>query len=581
MNRRIPILSIIIISGLIIYFSVTNKYSNDNLIVQGDVEISVEEFQKRLNLTPQLANEENKKESLARDLIVEFILSRVWDDSEKGNNQFINKFRDSIFKEAVYESVLENEISDQVIINEEELRDYYNKIRELRTVEFWTFSSSDSAQIYFNNKVNETTYSKISYYNSDEKSLEYGESVPAVENSIWPLGISEISKPIKVDDLYYIFQLIKIDKHPKYGQQPYGYWKESISKKLKRKKENLILNNFLVQILKDKTFRIEKRIYDPLIDILSDYLVVVDSLARYKALSLDNVPIGLEMYLDQPVVLFKNGQSWTTRELMMKLYFSPYPINFKSDKHLRSGFGQLIRKLVLLDAVAEYGINRNYSSDNNVVSQVSMWENHIKAQKFYSDIFNSIQIDSSEIMKEYSLNKKNYKVPETRRIRETTFDSMSVANEYVSSLKNKILYESYPAVKSSIVLVNRYSYGEVGKLTFQLDIGQIRGPIPSGDNRYSVIELMDVLPSEYIPIDTVFSSIEVSIKEKRVNALIKEIVEKNSSTLRIQIYSDKLKLIKSIPGNLLVKKSHFPNRFVVPQTRKFPELTLWYQLLSK
>ena len=149
MNRRIPILSIIIISGLIIYFSVTYKYSNNNLIIQGDLEISVEEFQKRLNLTPQLENEHNKKESLARDLIVELILSRVWDDAEKGNNQFINKFRDSIFKEAVYESVLESEVSDQVIINDEELMDYYNKIRELRTVEFWTFSSSDSAEYYF------------------------------------------------------------------------------------------------------------------------------------------------------------------------------------------------------------------------------------------------------------------------------------------------------------------------------------------------------------------------------------------------------------------------------------------------
>lgn len=581
MNRRISILSIIIISGLIIYFSVTYKYSNNNLIIQGDLEISVEEFQKRLNLTPQLENEHNKKESLARDLIVELILSRVWDESEKGNNQFINKFRDSIFKEAVYESVLEAEISDQVIINDEELMDYYNKIRELRTVEFWTFSSSDSAEYYFNNKVNEPTYSKISNNNSDEKSLEYGESLPAVENSIWPLGISEVSKPIKVDDLYYVFQLKKIDNHPKYGQQPYGYWKDNISKRLKRKKENIVLNNLLVEVLKDKTFRIEKTIYDPLIDILSDYLVVVDSLTRNKSLSLENVPIGLEMFLDQPVVLFMNGQSWTTRELMMKLYFSPYPINFKSDKHLRSGFGQLIRKLVLLDAVAEYGINRNYSSNNNVLSQVSMWENHIKAQKFYSDTFNSIQIDSSEIIKEYSLNKKNYMVPETRRIRETTFDSMSVANEYVSSLKNKILYQNYPTEKSSIVLVNQYSYGEVGKLTFQLDIGQIGGPILNGDNHFSVIELMDVLPSEYIPVDTVFSSIEVSIKEKKVSALIKEIVENHSSSLRIQISSDKLKSIKSIPGNFLVKKSHFPNRFVVPQTRKFPELTLWYQLLSE
>ena len=459
--------------------------------------------------------------------------------------------------------------------------DYYNKIRELRTVEFRTFSSFDSAEYYFNNKVNEPTYSKISNNNSDEKSLEYGESLPAVENSIWPLGISEVSKPIKVDDLYYVFQLKKIDNHPKYGQQPYGYWKDSISKRLKRKKENIVLNNLLVEVLKDKTFRIEKTIYDPLIDILSDYLVVVDSLTRNKSLSLENVPIGLEMFLDQPVVLFMNGQSWTTRELMMKLYFSPYPINFKSDKHLRSGFGQLIRKLVLLDAVAEYGINRNYSSNNNVLSQVSMWENHIKAQKFYSDTFNSIQIDSSEIIKEYSLNKKNYMVPETRRIRETTFDSMNVANAYVSSLKNKILYQNYPTEKSSIVLVNQYSYGEIGKLTFQLDIGQIGGPIPSGDNHFSVIELMDVLPSEYIPVDTVFSSIEVSIKEKKVSALIKEIVENHSSSLRIQISSDKLKSIKSIPGNFLVKKSHFPNRFVVPQTRKFPELTLWYQLLSE
>ena len=581
MNRRISILSIIIISGLIIYFSVTYKYSNNNLIIQGDLEISVEEFQKRLNLTPQLENEHNKKESLARDLIVELILSRVWDESEKGNNQFINKFRDSIFKEAVYESVLEAEISDQVIINDEELIDYYNKIRELRTVEFRTFSSFDSAEYYFNNKVNEATYSKISNNNSDEKSLEYGESLPAVENSIWPLGISEVSKPIKVDDLYYVFQLKKIDNHPKYGQQPYGYWKDSISKRLKRKKENIVLNNLLVEVLKDKTFRIEKTIFDPLIDILSDYLVVVDSLTRNKSLSLENVPIGLEMFLDQPVVLFMNGQSWTTRELMMKLYFSPYPINFKSDKHLRSGFGQLIRKLVLLDAVAEYGINRNYSSNNNVLSQVSMWENHIKAQKFYSDTFNSIQIDSSEIIKEYSLNKKNYMVPETRRIRETTFDSMNVANAYVSSLKNKILYQNYPTEKSSIVLVNQYSYGEVGKLTFQLDIGQIGGPILNGDNHFSVIELMDVLPSEYIPVDTVFSSIEVSIKEKKVSALIKEIVENHSSSLRIQISSDKLKSIKSIPGNFLVKKSHFPNRFVVPQTRKFPELTLWYQLLSE
>ena len=157
------------------------------------------------------------------------------------------------------------------------------------------------------------------------------------------------------------------------------------------------------------------------------------------------------------------------------------------------------------------------------------------------------------------------------------FNSRISAEEYIDRMSTNIDVESLNANGFEQKLVNRDSYGEVGIQAFLIKVGEIAGPVEIDTDKYSVFILLEIMPAKYSPIQKVYNDIEVIIKTTSVNQIISNLIIANTPQIKVQIDRDIIETLNQIPGAVLVKKSHFPNRFVVPQTRIFPHLSRWFE----
>tara|TARA_B100001971_G_scaffold142920_1_gene132077 strand:+ start:16330 stop:17763 length:1434 start_codon:yes stop_codon:yes gene_type:complete len=470
------------------------------------------------------------------------------------------------------------EVSDRVAINDSQLMNVFARMKELRTVKYWVFNNRREAENHLKGAL--STYKVVLEGSTEEevKTLEYGEGLPVIDEAVWDLSLNEFSEPIRIDGDYYVVKLDGIHAHPKYANQNFSYWRMSVEKRVRSRLEKEVLIKFLSGVMSDKSFTIEKRVYGRLMDILSELMVVPDSTKSLQNIKMEeSPPSSLQQYLDEPVVRFENGHVWSVRELWWKLYFSPYPINFRSRSHLDSGFGVLLRKLAVLDAVAQYGFNEGYTESEDVQHQLRMWTRYLQSQSIIASIYTSIVIDSTEVNDYYWNHHDSFLLPETRRISEKLFDSRISAVEYIDRMPTNNDGKFHNADGVTQKLVNRDSYGEVGIQVFHIKFGEVGGPIKIDTDKYSVFILLEILSPEYSTIKTAYKDIEGIIMENRVNQIISQLIISKTSGLEMEVDREKIMSIMQIPGAFLVKKSHFPNRFVVPQTRTFPHLSGWFE----
>lgn len=124
-------------------------------------------------------------------------------------------------------AVIEQKVKDKIQINPTEITEYYNKnindfgSPEQREFNSMSFTNEDDAYRAFNRlrngKALEEVTSEISFKTNKVTAKKGGELRKEFEDIVFNLQDNEISKPIKLDDNYYIFQLLEIIPQQKLG----------------------------------------------------------------------------------------------------------------------------------------------------------------------------------------------------------------------------------------------------------------------------------------------------------------------------------------------------------------------------
>lgn len=573
----------------IVLMSCSKPPGDDAIIRINDRMISTGQFRIRLNSLPNTLqlSADDIKETLVCTLIAEAILRDKAVDEKLDSLERIHLLRDQYAKEAVYEEWMDAEVRSRITIEPEELARAYERFKEVRSVAFWTADDHRKAEEIRRS----IAQGKPPAQETQFKDIEFGESLESVEDAIFALRDGEISEPLLIDGQFYVFELLKRQPHPQHATHDLTYWKSSVEKSLRARKEVSMVAGTLDALMKGKQYSINRKAYDILINRLT--MMIFDD-GRLKAEDPEFIQQEIGTREISPgddagrlLISFSDGGEWTVGEVWKSLSVCPYPLNYRTPEKLRHGLLDVLRKMILLESIVEDGRNKGYENTREAREQARMWFDNVLAQAMLTSYRKSATVDESEVVEYYDSTKQFHLQPELRKIVPVIVREMATAERlYNRVLKGADVDEisrNYSIRRISQknddvgAVVTRDTWGEIGKVAFSLKPGQVSGPFRSSDTTYAIVKLVDIRPPAPYPFDDVRGRLRSILEERRVQKSVEDLLVQVVKTYDIEINRPALKKIEYLGGGLAVRKSHFPLRNAVPSFPLFSPNAPWYR----
>jgi hypothetical protein len=363
----------------------------------GDRSVTREEFVYRLSFVPHLdaAKEDSIRiQALVASLVAEKILAL---EAVRSRLDTSERVRDVLVQhngEAVYERWMQREITEKVRIAPAEIEKAYARFVEQRTVECLVFSDSTVASRAHATLGKDRDFSTYATVDGDPlfetKKLAYGEALPDVEDQIYAMSPGQVTRVIPLEGRHYIFKLTRVEPHPLYSTQSFSYWEPSVAKRLRSRKEAARLSEAAGRIMESREFRIDRNVYDFVLAEVAKRIPFgkkeSSMLPEIVNQEFANTPHDISGHWHEPFLRFQNGQGWSIGDFWKKLRNGPYPLNYRSEQDLTSGFSHLIRTMVIFETIVEDGRRQGLDRDAYVVEQTRMWNDDLLSKLYQRQI---------------------------------------------------------------------------------------------------------------------------------------------------------------------------------------------------
>lgn len=571
------------------YVSFPQTNPNDIIIQVNNHKIPEREFIERLNGLP-LPGEysiDEIKENLVCTLIAESILSF---EAKKNKYDTASQYRllsNQYLKEAMYEQWMDIEVRKPVKVTNEELKEAYSKFKLEKFAEYYTFSNPEEAK----NCKDKLTSNRQVEEQPQYKKIEYGKSLESIENVIYSMKEGDISDPVLVDDIYYVFRLIKSSPHPKYSKENFTYWIPAIEKVIRDRKENTLLDIKFTSLMKGKEFTLNKEAFEFLFNKLSASLFKDNQPKYSKPEEIQQVLITEKIQpgniLNKPFVQFANGDEWSLKAFWNMLSVSPFPLNYKSPNELKQGLVEVIRRIILLESVSSEAFVKKYDNRSFVNYQNAMWSNNILVNAFINGCRRNVVVNRNELEDHFEKNKQKLIKPETRKIIPLVVKDRSLALSLLKQINDgediALLAKKYSLTKtgsdadSTGVFITEDYWGAVGKTAFKMKEGEVSDLIENRNSGYAIIKLLEIQPSAPFKFDEVKDKIYSYLEDLKLQKKINEVLLGAVKNFKINVNRDLVTKAEYLGGNMGIKKTHFPLRNLIPSIQLFDHKAKWYK----
>lgn len=574
----------------IILFLSSVLYSQDALtaIRVNNYTISIDEFKNRLNNLPQRAAEAAEvKEDLICTLIAEAILADYHKQSSPAD-QKTALLKEQYHKEALYEQWMDEEVRSGIKITEDEIRKAYPHFRVQKIVDFWILAGKPEAE-----KLRTSILKKEKPARDPQvKVLEYGESLPEIEEAVFNLKNGEVTQPLQVDSLFYLFRLKETKDHPDHSKYNYQYWKPSVEKQLRLRKEKAALDSRLSILMKGKEFTINREAYNFLHDRLYPIIygknnpdALSPEIIQYE-ISSEN---SNDRLFNKVLINFNDGSEWSIGVFWKKLAVSPFPLNYKNPLDLKPGLRDVIQRTILLETVAEDAAAKGYNSKTYARNEYEMWSRNADASAYLEAERNSIVNTEAELIEYYDANKQNFMRPELFKIIPVIVKNEELAREVNRQAREGsdfiALAEKYSITKHGLnpanpgIFITKDSWGEIGKILPSLKVGEISPVIKMDDTTFAFVRLLEIQKSAPYAFDEIKGRLSSLKSDIKLQAAVSSYLEKVIDNYKIEINRKAIDKVEYYGGNMIVKKTHFPLRSAAPGFPLFNHRSKWYQKL--
>lgn len=585
-----PAISSLTLVLIIFISSVSDAIQDDTIIRVNDRKIGAREFTNRLNGLPQtLKLSENEiKESFACTLLAETILSLEAFQSGLDTLERVRSISQQYSDEATYEEWMNTEVRNRITVSERELLAAYNRFREQRVVMFSPSPTMKEA-LEFRKRILE---GGMPGETLETKEITYGESLESVEDVIYKLKVNEVSNPVLLDGSYYVFQLLKSLPHPQYSKNSFDFWRTSVERNVRTRKEMSAVDRKLDALMEGKAFNVDKRSYEFVLGQL--YPVIYDKeklrfeLPEFIQQEIVSKEIHANGPFGQPLITFKGGGEWTVGDFWKRLSVCPYPLNYKNPEELKKGLFDVIKRIVLFEAIVRDGKNKGYDTSAYVKDQASMWRHNVLAQAQLHEYRKSVSVDEGDLIRYYDATKLDNLKPEQRRIVpiivrdkqlvESIQKDLVAGGDFISLAERHSINKSGVNRADPGVFITRETWGNIGKTAFEMNTGQVSDIIKLADSAYAFVQLVEIKPAAPYAYEEIRARLLATLEDRELQHRAEGILLRSVKKYDLAIDRDALKRIRYLGGTMGVKKTHFPLRGAVPGFPLFNPKAKWYRV---
>jgi len=586
LSRTLHYLLMLLSSLLLLAFS--EAVDEDTIVQVNGKKVGFGEFQSRLNGLPNTLklSADGIKETLLCTLIAETILSFEALHEKLDTVERVRLYLDQYSNESVYEQWMDAEVRSRVTVTEGELRSAYARFKERRFVAYWILPDVGQAAALRD----EIARGRPPAAKPQVKEIDFAESLESVENAVYRLNEGGVSTSVLVDGSYYIFQLLKRSPHPEYSKYNFAFWRRSIEKKLRARKEMSLVGEKLDALMKGKKYSVRRDAYGFLASQLSS-LIFEREKPKFDSPELIQQELGTREsgssgFFNQALITFKDGGTWSVGEFWKKLSVCPYPLNYKTPEELKKGLLDVVRDIILFESIVLDAKKKRYDDSPSVQSESEMWAGNVLAQALLSGFRKSVSVGEEELIQYYDSTRDRHLSPEQRRIIPIIVkdkitadrlrgqivggaDILSLAAEY--SLNN-----INPDRQKPGIFIARDSWGEIGRVAFTMETGQLSEIIKEGDSTYAIVKLLEIKPAAPYPFEKIRGNLRALMEARHLQERVEAFLEHAVKKYKIVINRAALKKVDYLGGTLAVKKAHFPLRSAVPGFPLFNPQAKWY-----
>lgn len=507
-------LNIIFIS---LIFCMASSAQDENRILAkiGSEKITAEEFINRFDFMPHLNYSSSNIDSVKKQFLYSLVAEKLWAleadelqiDTIETVKYSLQSLKNLFVKDELYKEVVESKIN----LTGEEISKGLSRVTRILSVKIIT--SSDSIKIFdfykvFQSGANYDSVMEIMNLSQKPFEVKFGSlEDESVEDIVYSLKLNEITKPIKVNQNWFLFKLVN-DEQDASIDLTKEHAKNIVIKKLKDRKSQKFGRIFLDSLLAEKSITADRRLFNLLADELLEILKLRsgktgdDSLTDIQLSEKDILKVLSSLKksdLSAAFIKLDNKPATIKDFLYYAIYQKIYIDSFNANK-FKITLNRVVKKFIEDEIVAREGYKRKLDNLSSVKNDLQIWRNYYLSEVLMNSYVDSIKITDNEVQAFIEGKVDDSNTVLQVNILEILVDNIetveSILNELNEGKDFKTLASIYNQRKWTKQSDGEWGYfnsnmgGEIGKIAAGLKVGQIYGPlkVPEG---YSIFKLID------------------------------------------------------------------------------------------
>ena len=461
------------ISLVLILAGCTAPQSTDQatLVQVGDKLITVDDF--RFNYEfglPHLKKGDNPKQAYLEFLIGEELLAKAGYSLDLNKSDRVKRLEAELLEELLVEEFFREEVHRKITITPEEIDEAIRQSKVTWKLRYWVESNFDFAN-NISVAMRESGYSEVvdAILGSNPEigiapaDLETGylnsvDISPALLVEIKDLPVGDISNPIEIDGVYFIFQVVDIRREPLIADDYHRYaerYRQILFYRKVREGAMQFVSNYMTPkevITKGEPFRL---LADALFEwgarpakSSADFLEALqDETDQESAI------YALQLNLDEILVTFVGGE-WTIREFLSR-YYSPSDLNITDRHSFRTQLSDDIALEVRNYFFTTEAQDRNLDQAPSVQHELISWRDKWVYEEARNHYTKNIHLTDAQIREFFSNNSYRYKI---RRDTEPIFEDFArqAQRDGYIEVAQKILTRTIDSLKTVYpVIINQ------------------------------------------------------------------------------------------------------------------------------
>lgn len=508
------------IIGWILFSAVLlfGQYDDNRVLVKvGDVKITVGEFKKRFELSPQTGRHikgglQGQKEELLKTLIAEKLWSKEAEARGFDTTAIMTKTFKNLEKMYVRDALYRSEILDNVKVRPELLREAYFRSRFILHLNYLYSENQNEIFTIFYKLNNGASFDSLlaarpeGALQKETYAVEFGQMDKKVEDELYRIKPGHFTEPFQAPEGWYIFKLVTIEEKKVENARQLEVMRKNAEKVVHNTIEDSIYNDYFNSFFTDRKITTNGQLFWSFADRVTKIIQTnqkKDNVTQGEKIHLydeDLLRIEREFPKDSlymPFVIF-NRQPITFQEFFRAFAFEGFYAVSTDPDTISSQLNSRVKRFIEQELLAREAAGKNLENHPEVKDDLEMWRDYYLSTLLRTDFKDSIEVTDAELKEMYE--RENDISPVKVNIIEILVDDLETVEKIFGEIEEgkdfrelAVKYTKREWTKKQngefgLFAVN--TNGEIGRIASNMEIGEIYGPLEVKQG-FSIFKLID------------------------------------------------------------------------------------------